>query len=456
MKIRVLGSVNVMLQGQPVGPSSSRTKLLLASLAWQPNEFVSDEIVIDRIWGDDLPQRPKDTLYTFANRLRKCLDVANGATVAGRVIRHRGGYTLECDPNEIDLHHFRDLATRAQEAVHRGDDSAAADLFGRAIATWGGTALCDIESAWAERARTALQRELLAARVGWARAGLELGRQAELLPQLSSLADEHPFDEAIAGLHMLALYRAGRQKEAWEVYAHVRTRLVEQLGEEPGVKLQELHQALLQREDHGIAPRRDTVPLPRQLPAPVNQLHGCREVMMRLQALLPAMTQLISPLVIHGPAGAGKTALAVRWAHDVANHFPDGQLYVQYWRCANGDRLAPGDILPGLLTSLGVMPSWVPPGTQAQTALYRSLLANRRVLVLVDGVVSHSEVTPFLPGIPGTMVVVTSQTTLPELVEQYDAPHFNLTHRNSRIPQVSVSLAEAPEYGHSRISSVTV
>lgn len=456
MKIRMLGSVNVTVQGRPVGPSSSRAKLLLAALAWQPNEYVSDEVAIDRIWGDELPQRPRDTLYTCANRLRKCLDAANDQTFTGRVTRHRGGYVLECDPDAIDLHQFRHLASSAQDAAHRDDDRGAADLFGHAMAVWSGTALCDVDSLWAERVRTALERELLTTRIGWARSGLELGRQAELLPHLSSLVEENPFDEAIAGLHMLALHRSGRQKEAWEFYARLRNRLVEHLGEEPGSELQELHRTLLQREDHGNMPRRDVMPLPRQLPPPIYRLDGRRRILSQLQAIVPQASQLASPVVIHGPAGVGKTALAVRWAHDVAHHFPDGQLYVHYCRDSTGDRLTPAGLLPGLLTSLGVGPGWVPPGEQAQAALYRSLLAGRRMLILVDGVIDAYEVLHFLPGTPEPMVMVTSQAVLPELVKRYDARHFSLAKWDLRAEEGVPRTDIVPDYGLDRVSSVLV
>ncbi|MFC9234376.1 BTAD domain-containing putative transcriptional regulator [Streptomyces decoyicus] len=456
MKIQMLGSVNVTLRDRPVGPSSSRAKLLLATLAWQPNEYVSDEVVIDRIWGDELPQRPRDTLYTCANRLRKCLDATNGSAVTGRVMRHRGGYVLECDPDMIDLHQFRQLASSAQDAVHRGDDRAAADLFGQAMAAWSGTALCDVESPWAGRVRTALSRELLTTRIGWARSALELGRQAELLPHLSSLVEENPFDEAIAGLHMLALHRAGRRKEAWEFYARLRTRLVEHLGEEPGSELQELHRTLLQREDRSDAPRRDVMPLPRQLPPPVHRLNGHSEVLSQLRALVPQASHLTPPVVIQGPAGVGKTALALHWAHDVAHHFPDGQLYVHYCKNSTGGRPTPVDLLPGLLTALGVVPGWVPPGKQAQTALYRSLVADRRMLVIIDGVIDDYDALPFLPGTPESMVVVTSRTALPVLTERYDARHFSLVNWEPRAQQRAPRTDTVPEHGLDRISSVLI
>ncbi|MEE6268610.1 BTAD domain-containing putative transcriptional regulator [Streptomyces diastatochromogenes] len=426
MKIQVLGSVRITFQGRPVGPSSSRAKLLLAALAWQANEFVTDEVIIDRIWGEKIPQHPRDALYTCTNRLRSCLDLASGLAIEGRIVRRRGGYILECSPEAIDLQNFRKLAVGAQSAMYRGDDRTAADLFGRALGLWSGTAMCDIDSSWSDRVRTTLEQELLATQIGWVKANLALGRHEELIPHISYLVEENPFDEAIAGLYMLALHRAGRQKEAWEFYSHVRNHLVAQLGEEPGSELQEMHRLLLQREDHPVRLQRETMPVPRQLPPPVHRLNGRQEILTHLHAILPAAAKVISPVVIQGPTGVGKTTLAIRWSHDAARHFPDGQLYIEFDGKSASERPAPSDLLPGLLVSLGVPSDRIPLGEQAQTALYRSVIAERRFLILIDGADLSSEVIAFLPGSPGSMVLVTSRSIMPELIERYNSLHLNL------------------------------
>jgi DNA-binding SARP family transcriptional activator len=242
VEIQLLGAVAIVSGGRQVRPSSGRVRSLLASVAWQPREFVPDERLISRIWGEEMPVDPRDALYTCAKRLRRTLAEAAGAE--RELVRLRGGYLLDVDPERIDLHRFRQLVRQARLAV---DDNAAACLYDRALRLPAGAPLADVDSPWADGARAALCREQLSARTAAAAAWLAAGRHAELVPDLVHLAEEHPLDEAITGLLMEALHRCGHQAEALERYAGIRARLVEQLGDEPGPALRQTHQRLLQR-----------------------------------------------------------------------------------------------------------------------------------------------------------------------------------------------------------------
>lgn len=258
MEIQVLGSVVVRTENGSVWPGSEKVRCLLAALAWCPNEFVSDDVVIERIWGDDLPQHPRDALYTCANRLRRVLRQAEPSETRERLVRCRNGYLLETDRRVVDLHEFRRLTRAANEAAREADEVRAAELLDRGLALWRSAPMSDLRSAWACRARVALERERLAARVGRASVGLRLGRYAEEIPGLYRLVEDNPLDEAIAGLLMLALHLGGRQRDALACYATLRGRLIEQLGDEPGERLRDLHARILRRDPTLTA--RETLP----------------------------------------------------------------------------------------------------------------------------------------------------------------------------------------------------
>lgn len=244
----MLGSVELRLHGQGARTTSERARRLLALLAWQPNEFVSDEAAIEQIWDDKVPRHPRDALYTCATRLRHAFGTGPQAGRVDPVVRRRGGYLLTVSADSVDLHRFRQLVRMAREMADRSDLAVARQILDRAFTTWGGTPVADLRSDWAARVRVALERERLAASIDRAALGLRLGRHAEEVPTLYGLLEEHPLNEAIAGLLMLALHRSGCQNEALACFALVRQRTVEQLGDEPGCALQELHQAVLCRD----------------------------------------------------------------------------------------------------------------------------------------------------------------------------------------------------------------
>lgn len=248
MEIRILGSVAVRVDGAPVDLRSDKTRRFLALLAWQPDEFLADDFLIDRIWEENLPVRPRDALYTCASRLRHALGDGVRRTPSSPLCRRRGGYLLAIESQSVDLHRFRVLARSAREALRLGDETRAIELFDDALALWGGTPLADLDSAWSVRARVGMARELLSAQIDRARLAVRLGNHGETIPALYQLAEEYPLDETIAQLQMEALYRCGRQSESLACFAGIRKRLVLELGVEPGAALHDLHGRILRRD----------------------------------------------------------------------------------------------------------------------------------------------------------------------------------------------------------------
>ncbi|MEV0300117.1 AfsR/SARP family transcriptional regulator [Streptomyces prasinus] len=247
MEIRILGPVGLCGPGEKASVMPERVRRFLAALAWRPNDFVADDAAVEQVWGDDLPRRPRDALYTCATRLRRAF-VEHRLDAPCPVIRRAGGYVLMVDPGCVDLHRSRRLVSQARNAAREGDPVSAVALYDSALELWTGIPLSDLGSPWASAARIALEREWLANVIGRLRIDLQLGHHIENVPVLHQLAVDHPFDEVVAEMLMLALYRSGRQNEALGCFDLIRRRLVEQLGDEPGATLQELHRKVLCRD----------------------------------------------------------------------------------------------------------------------------------------------------------------------------------------------------------------
>ncbi|MFF3936501.1 AfsR/SARP family transcriptional regulator [Streptomyces phaeofaciens] len=239
MEIQLLGCVEARTQSGDKVPLPHGTRLLLAALAWTPGAFVADETLIERLWPERRPQHPRDALYIQATRLRKALGAGVG------LARRRGGYVLVVDEHGVDTARFRALVRQAQLAGRSGETDTALGLYGRALELWRGEPLSDIRTAWAESARVALRREHREALVGSTELSLRSGRHEECLPQLHWLAEMHPFDEKVAGLLMLALYRCGRPADALDCFQLLRLRMTDLLGCEPGTELRALQERIL-------------------------------------------------------------------------------------------------------------------------------------------------------------------------------------------------------------------
>ncbi|MGP3953424.1 BTAD domain-containing putative transcriptional regulator [Streptomyces sp. 7N604] len=415
----VLGSIEARVDGQLVELGPARQRLLLAALLVDLNQEVSIDELAERIWGTEQAQR--GTLYGYLSRLRRALAAAEGVEIT----RRPAGYVLAADPAVVDLHRFRDLVGRARTVR---DDGQAANLFGQALELWRGEALATVDTAWAGMVREELHHERLAAELDRTEVRLRLGQHAELLAGLRVRAGQHPSDERLARQLMLALYRCGRTAEALTHYQHTQKVLAQELGITPCPELQQLHQQILTGDPAltpgvgvaaGSAPVQAASPVPRQLPAPPALFTGRDR---ELAALTTALAGADGPgevggtvvvSAIGGIGGIGKTCLALRWAHQHLDRFGDGQLYINLRGFdPSGEPLAPSVVIRGFLDALGVASEAVPADPDAQAALYRSLMAGKRMLVMLDNASDATQVAPLLPGSPSCTVLVTSRHQL--------------------------------------------
>jgi DNA-binding SARP family transcriptional activator/Tfp pilus assembly protein PilF len=426
----VLGAVEARIGGSPVVLGHARQRCVLGVLLVEVGRPVSVDQLIDRVWGEDPPQRATGALYSYLSRLR--------AAVAGEVVieRQPSGYVLTADPQTVDLHRFRHLVTQARAA---DSDTTASELVTQALGLWRGEPFAGLDTPWLDATRRLLLGERFAAELDRNDVLLRLGRHGELLPVLSAAVAEHPLDERLAEQAMLALYRRGRQADADEQYRRIRRALADELGSDPGAALRRLHERILAADPTldlpAPGPRPAVVQLataatvPAQLPADVRAFTGRTGELAALDRLLappdggePPMTVAL----LSGTAGVGKSALAVRWAHRVRESFPDGQLYVNLRGYDAEQPVAVADALAGFLTALGVRGTDIPPGVDERAGRYRSELTDRRMLLLLDNASSVEQVRPLLPGTGSSLVLITSRDSLPGMVAVHGAERVNL------------------------------
>ncbi|QFU86783.1 BTAD domain-containing putative transcriptional regulator [Amycolatopsis sp. YIM 10] len=401
--LRLLGEV-VVGEGGPRELGSPRQRCVLAALAVDAGRVVTVERLMQRVWGDDAPVRARETLYSYVSRLRRTCGVT--------IDRRSGGYTLTAQA--VDLHVFRDLCAEARQHQDK-----AAELLTEALQLWRGEALTGLDGEWAGAERGRLAREHLTARLDLVEARLRWEEGGELLEEVAALAEEHPLDERVAGQLLRALAQSGRRADALEHYRLFRARLIDELGVEPGAALREEHQRLL--ADSPVTTRPAVVL--KQLPAAPALFVGREDELSRLGDAEFSGTLVIS--AIAGAGGIGKTWLALHWAHRHAAQFPDGQLFVDLRGFApEGRPMDPATAVRGFLDALGV--EKMPSDPHAQAALFRSLVADRRMLLVLDNAAGSAQVAPLLPGGGSCTVVVTSRDRLPGLITGHNARHVPL------------------------------
>jgi pentatricopeptide repeat protein len=430
--VRVLGPVEVQsADGWLAGPPQQR--LILAVLALEAGQVVPVGDLVDAIWEEEPPRSAQASIQVLVTGLRHTLT----ALPAAGVERCGDGYRLRIAPGEVDARRFRSLV----RAARKEDDSrAAVAAFDEALALWRGPALADVPgTAKIEAMRTGLTAERLSAMQDRVSAMLQLGRDQEAAEELASLLAANPLAERLGGMLMVALCRSGRKADALRVFRDMRERLSGELAVEPGRELQHLHQRILAGDltleatvggvagtswplggpEESVAGGDSYLVVPRQLPAAVAHFTGRGAELRKLSGSLKRLGRADGTVVISaigGTPGVGKTALAVHWAHQVAERFPDGQLYVNLRGFGpSGPPMTAREAISGFLESLGVPADRIPVGADAQAGLYRSMLAGRRMLVVLDNAADEAQVRPLLPGSAGCVAVVTSRRPLPGL-----------------------------------------
>lgn len=427
----MLGPVGARVATRPVELGPPQQRCVFAVLAMTPRQTVPVDLMVDRVWGEQVPRNVRTVLYTYVSRLRGLLADGGGREL---LRRRDGGYALEIDPDQVDLHRTRRLASQGRAAAEQaGGDERAAELLAEAAALWTGTPLTGVNGEWAERVRIGLDHERLTLLTERFEAALRVGQSEAVIGPLSQAVAANPLAESLAGLLMLALHRTGRHADALAHYSQLRRRLVDEVGDEPGPALQRLHEQILRRDDSldvsVIAPRGPSPPrtggadVPAvaatgqpwvqlcQLPPGAWHFVGREEPAGELAAQLqPDGPSAVPVALISGPPGVGKTALATTVAQLVRDRYPDGQWYVRL-----GGVAAPRDpaqVAAELLEASGVDSSAIPSGLERRAAALRARLADRRVLLLLDDAADAAQVRPLLPGTPGAAVIVTSRRLL--------------------------------------------
>ncbi|MER6588000.1 AfsR/SARP family transcriptional regulator [Micromonospora chalcea] len=436
VEFRVLGDLDVRIDGRAVRVGHARQQCVLAALLVEPNRVVATGQLISRVWGDEVPDGAAATLRGYLSRLRHAL----AGTDDVRIVRRHPGYLLAVDPDRVDLHRFRALTEQARST---GDDATAIGCLERALGLWRGDAFDGLTTPWLAAYRQTLDRQRLAAALDRNDIALRRGGHVRLLPDVLDLSGRYPWDERLAAQAMLALYRCGRQADALEHFHRLRRRLAAEIGADPSPPLAQLYQQIL-TADAAIAPpdlpgsgepsatatgaARDAGAVPRQLPASPGVFAGRTAQLARLDEQLADAGHpegAGSPVVISsigGGGGVGKTWLALRWAHANAGRFPDGQLYVNLRGFdPTADPVTWPVAVRGFLEALGVEPARVPADPEAQASLYRTLVAGRRLLVVLDDARDAATVVPLLPGTPTSAVLVTSRRQLAGLVTTHGA-----------------------------------
>jgi DNA-binding SARP family transcriptional activator/tetratricopeptide (TPR) repeat protein len=436
MRFEVLGSMRVMTgdRGEPGSVSAPRLRVLLAALLWQANRPVPANELAELVWDGTPPAGAPEAVRALMMRLRRRLD----PEAAARIVTRAPGYMIEVSGDELDASRFETLTRQAGAAVRAEQWARAARTATEALGLWRGTPLADIPSQLLRDRWVPHLDELRMQALGWRIEGdLHDGRHEQLIPELRDLVAHHPLQEHFHSHLMLALYRCGRQAEALDAYRCARDILVTEVGVEPGPGLQDMHQRILSADPAlvvtGAARPADAEPeqgAPRELPSAVPGFTGRSAELEALGRLLDRSGEQVPGTVvisaIGGTAGIGKTALAVHWAQQVAGRFPDGQLYVNLRGYDPDQPMTPTYALATFLRSLGVPGQEIPPEANERAALFRSLLAGKRMLILLDNAGSADQVRPLLPGTADCAVLVTSRDALAGLVARDGATRLNL------------------------------
>lgn len=415
--LRILGPIEIEGPSGPVWVTPGRQQVVLALLLMEANQVVSTDQIVDTLWHQLPPDTARTQVQICVSRLRKKLADAG---VDLPIVTRMPGYQLLLGENTLDMHVFSGKLAEGRVLVKEGRAAEAVTLLRSAVALWRGPCLSGLSNP-ALRSRAArLDEDLLTATEDYLELELELGRHHQIVGEVTRLVHEHPMRERLRAVLMLALHRAGRQAEALEAYRTGRHLLVEELGLEPGERLRLLESAILSGDvalaqaepSRSAAPPAPTFERPHQLPADTADFIGNEALIRTAEAVLVGGDRrAVGVVVMIGRPGSGKTTVAAHIGHRVADRFPDGQLYCDL-RGTREEPTAAADVLGRFLLALGIPGPVIPVGLDERVEMYRTLMAERRTLVVLDDASTESQVIPLLPGSNTCAVLVTSRSRL--------------------------------------------
>jgi DNA-binding SARP family transcriptional activator len=437
LRIMLLGPPAASLDGRDLRLGPPRQWAVLAVLAARAGVTVARDEIISAVWGAAQPTSAERGVHTYVSGLRRLLEPARQNRQPGQVlVSHDAGYELRVPRHYIDHWEFERHVEQAELCWRREEFESSLEELNSALALWRGPAFSGIPGPFAETEQVRYEELKLGAMERRAEVRLALGRQAEAIPDLQSLIRQQPLRERARLLLIQSLYQSDRQADALAEYQNARRSLIEQLGVEPGEALQALHGQILRGEplrghvvDRVVTAtpvRREERPVsPSQLPRKTGGLTGRSPELRRLHSLLGPVGHETDPLPIvsiTGPAGVGKTSLAVSFAHMVAERF-DGHLFVNL-HGFDQERMASSAavVVGGLLAALGVSEAGMPADLDQMVAMYRSVTAAKRLLLVLDNAENATQVRPLLPGGSGSAVIITSRSRLEGLVAR-DGAH---------------------------------
>src|SRR5580692_3045772 len=447
MRFRLLGPLEIRAgEDDWRGIGAPKWRSVLAALLINAGQIVPADSLINEVWGETPPAKAGNLISIYVLRLRRLL----GDTDSTVLVTRAPGYLLRLRPGDTDAQVFENLVREGRRAFAAGDPEHAAAQLAEALALWHGSPLADVPSTTLVETEAERLAELrLDAAELRIMAELACGSHAQVIPELRRLLADHSLRENLWLLLMQALDGAGRHAEALEAYGQARSVLAEELGVDPGAELRRCYAELLAKDDaltkdagdapgiisaatvtasSGLASSAPAppearvarpVPAPAQLPADVADFTGRDDQVRHLVDLLSSASAddesgAVRIALVAGAGGLGKTSLAVHAAHRVRGSFSDGQLYVDLLG-ATPHPLPAADVLARFLRDLGVDGREIPVDEDERAARYRTILAGRRMLIVLDNARDAAQVRSLLPGSASCAVLVTTRNRMADL-----------------------------------------
>ena len=423
VKFKILGPLEIVAGSERLELGGTRQQIVVAMLLLNASRVVTMDRLLEAIYGADLPPTARSQAQISISWLRRVFASHSRDRI---ILTREHGYVINVDSEGLDSRQFEALVAAARTSQDTGRLDQAVACYRDALRLWRGPALDGIDSQLIRVTASRLDEQRIATNEDRLTLELDLGRHHELVGELTELVQEHPLRERLRGQLMLALYRCDRVAEALEVYRQARRTMIDELGIEPSGRLQQLERAILNSDRSLELPVAATVraqpaqpaklQAPSLLPTDIADFTGRADEIALINRQLTHPGRQDAPVavpvvVLVGKGGVGKTSIAVHASHGVAAHFPDGQLFADL-HFGTSRLVSPTQVLERFLRALGVPGPQIPEGLDERAEVYRNLLADRKVLVVLDGATSESQVSPLLPGTGAAAVIITSRNWL--------------------------------------------